>query len=98
MKYNLDILISANKDYFEICELLKEYGKNQTILFMESFDKFLDNAINMPFMFPKYARKPKYRKAALAYNYLAFYQIDKKDKSVKIYRILHDKRNIEDLL
>jgi len=98
MKYDIEILISANKDYFEICELLKEYGKNQIISFMDSFDKFLDDVSNMPLMFPQYARKPKYRKASLAYDYLAFYQVGKKGGTVKIYRILSGKRNIEDLL
>ena len=98
MNYNLDILISANKDYFEICELLKEYGNDRVISFIDSFSKFLNNVSNMPFMFPQYARKPKYRKAALVYDYLVFYQIGKTKKTVKIYRILNSKRNIEDLL
>ena len=101
MKYNIEILISANADFFEICETLKEYGENPTAVFMDSFTKFLDNVTTMPLMFPQYSRKPIYRKAPLAYDYLVFYKVakaDKKNSTVKIYRILHGKQNIADLL
>jgi plasmid stabilization system protein ParE len=98
MKYNISILISANNDLFEICDTLTEFGDNPPNIFTESFYKFIDDVSNMPLMYPQYTRKPKYRKATLAYNYLAFYQIDKKNKAIKIYRILSGKRNIEDLL
>jgi len=83
MNYNLDILISSNKDYSEICESLKEYGNNQVISFVDSFSKFLDNVSNMPFMFPQYARKPKYRKAALVYDYYVTGSFNITGKNIK---------------
>ena len=98
MKYNISILITANNDLLEICYALAEFGDNPPEIFTESFYKFLDNVSNMPFMFPQYIRNPKYRKATLAYDYLVFYRVDKKNNTVKIYRILHSKRNIDKLL
>jgi hypothetical protein len=92
------MLISANADLFEACEILSEFGNIPPVKFLESFNKFKENVSNMPFMFPKYNNKPKYRKAALAYDYLAFYQVDKKNKAIKIHRILYGKSNIGDLL
>ena len=98
MGYNIDILISTNTDYVNICENLLEYGVYQIDNFKDSFSKFLDNVSNMPYMYPQYGGKQKYRKATLAYDYFAFYQIDKKNRTVIIYRILHSRQNIEDLL
>jgi len=98
MRYNIDILISANTDFVNICENLLEYGIYQINNFKDSFSKFLDNVSTMPFMFPQYAKKKKYRKAPLAYDYLAFYQINKKARTVIVFRILHGKQNVEDLL
>lgn len=98
MKYNISILLSANNDLLEICNTLEKFGDKPVGIFTESFYKFIDNISNMPSMFPQYARKPKYRKAGLVYDYLAFYRIDEKNKTVKIYRILHGKQNIESLL
>ena len=98
MGYNIDILISANADYVNICENLLEYGAYQINNFKDSFSKFLDNVSNMPYMYPQYNSKQKYRKATLAYDYFAFYQIDKKTRTVIISRILNSRQNIENLL
>ena len=53
---------------------------------------------NMPFMFPQYAKNLKFRKAVIAYGYIVFYQVDKKDKTIKVYHVLHGKQNIEGLI
>ena len=98
MKYNIFILISANNDLITIRDDLAEFGESQANAFIDSFHKFIGNVSIMPSMFPEYNRKPKYRKAPLAYDYLAFYRVDKKNKTVKIYRILHGKQNIANFL
>jgi plasmid stabilization system protein ParE len=98
MKYNIAVLLLANDDLREIYESLYDFGEKPQKTFRESFDKFIENVSDMPYMFPEYGRNPKYRKAMLAYEYLAFYRIDKKNNMVKLYRILHGKRNIESLL
>jgi len=97
MKYDISVLISANNDLLEISDTLSEFGDELPDIFNESFFKFIDSVSKMPSMFPKYSRNPKYRKAALAYDYLAFYQVSKKDKTIKIYRILHGKQDIGNL-
>ena len=97
MKYNISMSISANADFFRICENLKEYGQAQIDILSKSLDKFVDNVTVMPSMYPQY-RNTKYRKAALAYDYIAFYKIDKKNKTIILSRILHSKQNIEGLI
>ncbi|MCL2816621.1 MAG: type II toxin-antitoxin system RelE/ParE family toxin [Oscillospiraceae bacterium] len=98
MKYKISVLLLANNDLREIYESLYDFGDDPPKKFRESFDKFIGNIAEMPYMFPEYARNPKYRKATLAYGYSVFYRIDKKDNMVSIYRVLHNKRNIENLL
>jgi plasmid stabilization system protein ParE len=97
MKYDISISISANTDFFQICENLKEYGRNAIDIFAGSFDKFIDNVTDMPLMYPQY-RNTKYRKAGIEYGYIIFYKINKKEKSINVSRILHGKRNIDNLL
>ena len=96
MKYNFDILASAYRELYNIGENLLNSSEFAALKFKESFDKFLDNVSDMPAMYPKYSDNPKYRKAPLAYDYLAFYQINEKNKTVVIHRILHSKSNIRD--
>ena len=98
MKYNIDISYSVNNDLNKIHEYLSELGGNSSKKFRESFEKFIEQVSNMPFMFPQYARKPKYHKTTLAYNYLVFYKVDKKNKTIKIQRVLHGKQNVDNVL
>jgi plasmid stabilization system protein ParE len=98
MKYDIEFLDSANGDLWQINEYLSDYGEDSLKNFRESLETFIKNISNMPFMFPKYAGKPKYRKAALAYGYIAFYRINERKKEIVIYRILHGKRNIGELI
>ena len=98
MKYNINVLCEANRDLYEIHEYLSEMGENAPKKFKSNYEKFIGQVSNMPFIFPQYAGKPNYRKAPIAYDYLAFYKVDKKRKTVEIYRILNSKRNIENEL
>ena len=98
MKYNISVLIPANNDLLEICDNMLTFGENPTNILIKSFYKFLDNVSNMPYMYPQYSRKPEYRKAALAYDYFAFYKIIKKRKIIEVYHILNSKQNIAGLL
>ena len=97
MDYNISTSFLANADFFQICESLKEYGKTPVEIFVESFEKFIDNVTAMPSMYPQY-RNTKYRKAVIEYNYIVFYKLDKKEKMVKVCRILNGKQNIDNLL
>ena len=98
MKYNIDILRLANKDLYEINEYLSDFAENTLMKFNESFDKFIEQVSNMPYMFRECEHNSNYRMALLAFDYLIFYCIEEENNTVIISRILHSKRNIEDLL
>ncbi|MCL2774867.1 MAG: type II toxin-antitoxin system RelE/ParE family toxin [Oscillospiraceae bacterium] len=98
MKYDIAVLRLASNDLFEIHEYLTNLGENPLKKFKDSFDKFIEQVSGMPYMFSEYERDPKYRRAALAFEYLVFYRVDKQKNTVKIYRVLHGRRNIENLI
>ena len=98
MKYNITIILSAQNDLRTIHEYLADFGEDSQKKFRASFDKFIEHISSMPYMFKEYAKKPKYRMAALAYGYIAFYKINKSKRSILIYRVLNSKQNIIDLL
>ena len=98
MRYDITLTLLLNNDLMDIRNNLSEYGENMENIFVESFYKFIDDVSYMPFMYPQYIPKPKYRKAPLAYDYVVFYKTDKKNKTVIISRILHGKQNIGKIL
>jgi len=81
-----------------IREYLSEFGDSPTKKFRESFESFCIQVADMPLMFSKYEYNPKYRKAVIIFGYLILYQVDEKRGIVKIYRVLHGKRNAEALI
>ena len=92
------ILKLAKNDLNEIHEYLFQLGENPSKKFRESFENFCVQVTNMPYIFAQYEYNPNYRKTVIAFGYLIFYQVDKKSGQVKVYRVLHGKRNIEPLL
>ena len=88
----------ARNDLKEICEYLAEFGEKPPQRYKESFEAFCVQAANMPYMFSQYEYNDKYRKAVIAFDYLVFYKVEKNGEKVKIYRVLHGKRNIAPLL
>jgi len=94
------ILRLARDDLKEIHERLIEFGRIPPKKFRDSFTTFCTNVTSMPYMYPEYEINPKYRKAVIEYDYLVFYQIEKDSskEKVKIYRVLHGKRDILPLL
>jgi plasmid stabilization system protein ParE len=92
------ILKLARNDLREINEYLSEFGENPPRKFRESFQKFTAQVADKPFIFGKYENNPIYRRAVISYEYLVFYQVDEKKRIVKVYRVLHGKRNIVPLL
>jgi plasmid stabilization system protein ParE len=49
-------------------------------------------------MFKQYKYNRDYRTAVIAFDYLVFYQVDEKNNKIKVYRVLHGKRNLEELI
>jgi len=89
------ILRLAKNDLKEIREYLSEFGEKPPKKFRESFEKFCNQVTDNPHMYSQYKHDASYRKAVIAYGYLIFYQVDENSNIVKIYRILHGKRNTE---
>jgi len=94
----LVIIKAARADIWEINEYLFEFGEKPLNKFRESFEKFCSQVSDMPYRFIQYEQNPKYRKAVIAFGYLVFYQVDSAGSMVKIYRVLHGRRNMEPLL
>jgi len=94
----ISVLKLARNDLKGIYEHLSEFGENPPKKFKESFKNFCDNVSDMPYMFNKYEHIQNYRIAVIVFDYLVFYQVDEKNNTVKIYRILHGKRNAEALI
>jgi len=49
----------------------------------------------MPYMFSEYKHNSNYRKAVIIFEFLIFYRVDERKSEVKIYRVLHDKREAD---
>ncbi|MCL2252875.1 MAG: type II toxin-antitoxin system RelE/ParE family toxin [Lachnospiraceae bacterium] len=94
----LVILKLARNDLKEIHEYLSEFGESPNRKFRASFEEFCIQIVNTPYMFNKYEHNPNFRKAAIIFEYLVFYQVDDKTKKVKIYRVLHGKQDIRSML
>ena len=94
MKQKISVLSLAQNDLKEIHDYLSVFGGKPPQKLKESFKKFCGQVSDMPYMFSEYRYNPKYRCAPLAYSYLVFYSVDIKKNTVKVYRILHDKRNL----
>ena len=90
---NLIILKLARNDLHEIHNYLSEFGLNPQIKFKESFKSFCLRVIDTPYLYARYEPDPKYRKAVIEYNYLVFYVVDENNSKIKIYRVLHGKRD-----
>ena len=98
MKYKIAVLSLAQNDLREIHEYLSEFGENPPKKFRESFEKFIEQVSNMPYMFSEYKYNSDYRKAVIIFEYLVFYRVYEHKNEVKIFRVLHGKREAEVLV
>ena len=94
----ITILKLARNDLHEIRKNLSDLGENPPIKLRKSFEKFIRQVSDMPYMFAQYEYNPLYRRAVIAFGYLVFYQVDEKSEKINIYRVLHGKRDTEPLL
>ncbi|MCL2146329.1 MAG: type II toxin-antitoxin system RelE/ParE family toxin [Synergistaceae bacterium] len=92
------VLKLARDDLREIRDYLSKFGENPPKRFRESFEKFCIQIEKMPYSYSQYESNPKYRRAAIEYDYLVFYQVEESNGRGKVYRVLHGKRDIKILL
>ena len=94
----LSILSLARNDLKTVQLYLSEYGERPPEKFRADFEKFCTQVVDAPFAFSPYEHDPSYRRAVIIYDYLVFYKVDEEKERVKIYRVLHGKRNVQPLL
>lgn len=92
------ILKLARDDLKEIHDYLSEFGATPQRKFRKSFENFCTYVESMPFIYSQYEQNPKYRRAVIEYDYLVFYQVEERSNRVRIFRVLHGKRDITHLL
>jgi plasmid stabilization system protein ParE len=86
--YTVKILQRAAKDLDDICAYYA--GTNKIKKLLDALDNALDNVAYTPYMYPEHNKH--YRKITVE-NYLVFYKVFPAVKTVRIYRILHAKRD-----
>ena len=65
--------------------------------FIDDLEEVLENIAQFPLMYPVYENNPRYRRA-IVNEYLLFYRVVDKKPKIRIYRILHSKRDLVKLL
>ena len=98
MKYKVSVLRLAQNDLQEIHEYLSNFGENPPKKFRADFERFIEQISNLPYSYGAYEYNPSYHKSVIIYEYLVFYCVDEQRNEVKIFRVLHGKRNIEALI
>jgi plasmid stabilization system protein ParE len=96
MKYKVIYLPTANRDIIKIYDALIDYPNKAKRIFKEMDSKVI-TLEDLPYMWPVYQARPKYRRMILE-DYLLFYIVDDDEHKVKVYRILYDKMDIPEHL
>jgi len=92
MKYRISYLPLADSDLLEIAEALSKYPGKAKRLFKE-IERKTKSLEDLPYLWPGYPHRPEYRRMVLE-DHLLFYTVDENENTVKIYRVLYDRRNI----
>jgi len=90
------ILSTAKDDLKEIHGYLSEFGDTPIKKFKQSFIDFISRVEKTPLLYAQYEYNPIYRRAVIEYGYLVFYRVGD-DKTIRIYRVLHGKRDVAPL-
>ena len=91
MMYKVKILSTANQDILDIEEYLSQYYPSTPADFFAALDEKILLLRGMPEMGQTY----KNFRRIICGDYLLFYKINKADKAIEIYRILHGSRDID---
>ncbi|GHV07748.1 hypothetical protein FACS189485_18480 [Spirochaetia bacterium] len=92
--YELKLLKRAAADIENICRYLSQFYPGTAGRFLDALEQSLDGLTQNPYMYAAYERNKTYHRA-IVQDYLVFYKIFKSSKAIRVYRVLHGKRNIE---
>jgi addiction module RelE/StbE family toxin len=93
MIYEVKLLKRAVEDIDTICRYLAQFYPGTAGRFLDNLEQAMDGLAHNPYMYAGYEHNKLYRRM-IVQDYLVFYRIFKTGKTVRIYRVLHGKRNI----
>jgi addiction module RelE/StbE family toxin len=96
--YRLKYLPSAVTDILEIDAYLYELSPTAADNFADSIEQLTANLLSHPFMYPAYQDDTYFRHMILPYKYRLFYHVDEDAHVIKIYRILHNMRDVKNII
>ncbi|MCL2081292.1 MAG: type II toxin-antitoxin system RelE/ParE family toxin [Oscillospiraceae bacterium] len=97
MGYDVFILKRAEKDLEEILTYKAGFYAGTAGRFIDELENVLEFVSGNPYVYRTYAQDARYRRAVVE-DYLLFYKVYENPRAVKIYRVLHGKRQIEKYL
>ena len=93
MRNRPKLLKLAERDLEKILEYKAKFYAGTAGRFIDELEKVLDDIAEFPLMYQAYENNPRYRRA-IVNEYLLFYRVFEKSQSVRVYRILHGKRDL----
>ena len=97
MAYSVKILKRATNDLDEILNNMATQYPGTASRFINDLERVLANIAENPKLYQVYSSNPQYHRAIIS-DYLLFYRIFEESKNVRVYRVLHGKRDIKTLL
>jgi plasmid stabilization system protein ParE len=91
--YKVFLLKRATLDIDEIAHYLSQFYPGTVGRFLEGFEKALGILEENPYIYGVYTEKPQYHRMIIG-DYLVFYKIFENAKTVRVYRVLHGRRNL----
>ncbi|GHT65367.1 hypothetical protein FACS1894110_07080 [Spirochaetia bacterium] len=97
MIYEIKLLKRAVADIEDICRYLSQFYPGTVGRFIDALEQGFDGLAQNPYMYVEYEGNKNYRRMIIQ-EYLVFYKILKTGSTIRVYRILHGKRNIDNFL
>ena len=94
MKYKAKFLITARHDREAIKAYLNQYSLTAAKRLFDRVKSNLELVKDNPYMYEAYQRRPQFRKMVVE-DYLVFYKVKEKERTIEVHRILHGMMNIE---
>jgi len=88
MKYRAKYLITAKQDREAIKKYRDQYSLTATGRLFSKIKSKVELAKENPYAYPAYERRPQFRRI-VAGDYLVFYKVNEKEKTIEVHHILH---------
>ena len=96
--YRLEYLPSAVIDILEIEDYLFEHNPDAADKFTKAIEEQVASLVKYPLMYQAYEDNSYFRSMPLIYTYRLFYHVDDAAKTVKVHRVLHGMRDLNNML